>query len=259
MKGIRDTIKEVQYRKVLKHLFEPRKEFLESSREAFLIEIAKRRVSPLAPHIRWRTIGARSFQYVAIFAAVALLSTSGLVAFADSQNVEATHPLYQFKRIGERVRLAITPKQNEHLLHEEFAKRRAEEVLQIAAIAQTETDGARDRHEKQIVKIRHEFKKDIEDIAEVPDIDKKFSPMRIEALCNTKAEIENRIGDDDSNIALKHFDERCATLLGESTSTTVQTISTGDNGGSDEISQGHKIDGDPEGDGPQNARRPERQ
>lgn len=256
MKGIRDTIKEVQYRKMLKHLFEPRKEFLERSRGVFLDEVAKRRVAPLAPQIRWRSIGVKSLQYMVVFAIVALVGTSGLVAFADSQNVEATHPLYQFKRIGEQVRLTIAPKQSKHLLHEEFAKRRAEEVRQITAIVQTETDGARDRHEQQIAKIQHEFKKDIEDIAAIPDIDKKFSPMRIEALCATKAEVESQVGDDDMDINLQRFDARCATLKGN-TSSTDQIAPVNGQDNSDEIRQGHTVNYDSEGQ--KNDTRPERQ
>lgn len=240
MKEVRDTIKEVQYRRLLKRVFDPRRGFLERSRVAFLGEVAKRRIAPFGPQVRWRMAGIKSIRAVAIFAAVALLGTSGLVAFADSQNVRATHPLYPFKRLGEQVRLHITPQPDKHLLHEEFAKRRAQEVREISAIAQTETDGARERHEKQIKHIKSEFKKDIEAIAAIPEADNKLSPLRIEALCNTKAEIENKIGDDDETTELKRFDERCATIINTNNavaSSTVQTSPMGENVGFDEIRQ----------------------
>jgi hypothetical protein len=213
MKRITDTIKEVQYRRLLKRSFEPRKEFLESTRAAFLAEVATRRVAPLAPQFAWRALGIRGLQYTAAFVAVALLGTSSLVAFADSQNVQATHPLYQLKRIGEHVRLSVTPEQNKHLLHEEFAQRRATEVLAMRQIANAETDGVRERHETEIRKIKKDFQKNIEALEDESAVVSVLSPANVRGLCATKEKIEQDGGFEYASNKMIDFDRTCDTLL----------------------------------------------
>lgn len=217
MKRIADTIKEVQYRRLLKHAFEPRKDFLEHSREVFLSEVAKRRVAPYAPRFAWHTFGVRALRYSVALSVIALIGTSGLVAYADTTNVGVESPLYPLKRVGEQVRLTVAPANREPELHKELAQRRASEFAEIESKKRPDDDGdvktLRALEDKEN-KLRAEFRKSIEEIEEYSTKESNVAPIVAEGagLCQAAQMVERNNGNGKSE-AYKKFEDRCKELL----------------------------------------------
>lgn len=217
MKRVTDTIKEVQYRRLLKRSFEPRKEFMESSREAFLAEVAKRRVAPYAPQLAWHAFGMQVARYSAVFASIALLGTSGLVAYADNRNVSVESPLYPLKRMGEQVRLTVVSAAKEPELRKEFAHRRANELAEIETKNRPDDDGDMEQLrvlETKEKELREEFRKNVEKIEEdISEHDGAVSTIASGAgLCQAAQAVEKHAGNGKSE-RYKKFEDRCKNLL----------------------------------------------
>lgn len=217
MKGISDTIKEIQYRRLLKRSFEPRKEFLNASRELFLEEVAKRRVAPLAPQFAWHALGIRTVRYAAVFVAVVLVGTSGLVTYADSTNVSVSSPLYVLKRVGEQVRLVTTPAIKEPELRKEFAERRANELVEIEQKQQPDASGGVEQLRKLKTKekeLRADFRNNVEKIQEhtTQNADPSSVVMPETGLCQAAQVVEKDSNNGTSEV-YKKFEDRCKKLL----------------------------------------------
>ena len=230
MKWIADTIKAIRYRRLVKRSLEPRKEFMQSSREAFLAEVAKRRVAPFAPQFAWRAFGMQSIRYVAVFAAVALIGTTGLVAYADTNNVGVTSPLYPLKRVGEQVRLTVVPTKKELELRREIAQRRASELAEIETTKQPDHDGDVEQLrtiEKKEKELRAEFRKHVEVIESRSSEHADAEPAIVAepGLCHAVQIVEKHDGNGKSE-RYKKFEERCKESMntGE-TSVDTTTIS----------------------------------
>lgn len=210
MKRVVDTIKEVQYRRLLKRSFEPRQEFMDRSRELFLAEVAKRRV---APQLTWHVFGMRAMRYGVVIAAMVLIGTSGLVAYADNRDVSVDSMLYPLKRAGEQVRLAVTPVAKESGLRKELAQRRAHELSEIETKKRPDADGdvqqMRKQEEKEN-KLRAEFRSNIEAIEERKDA----LPEVVVGvgLCQAAQAVEKHAENGKSE-RYKKFEDRCKELL----------------------------------------------
>lgn len=218
MKWILDTIKSIRYRRLVKRLLEPREAFLEASREAFLAEVAKRRVAPYAPQFAWRVFGMQAVRYSAVFASIALLGTSGLVAYADNRNVSVDSPLYPLKRVGEQVRLTVVPVVREPELRKEFARRRASELAEVETKKRPDDDGdvkqLRELENKE-KELRAEFRKNIEVIEEHTDERAEESVVSVApeaGLCQAVEAVE-RQAENGKSERYKKFEERCRKLL----------------------------------------------
>lgn len=219
MKRIFDIIKEIRYRRLLKRSFEPRAEFLETSRMAFLDAVAKRRVAPLTSYTAWHTFGMRGLRYGAAFASIAIMSTSGLVAYADYRNVPVESPLYSLKRVGEQIRLVTTPTIRESEIYQELAHRRADEFVTMESkriLATSNSDELSQKEQKKENKLRKDFRKNVEKIEEysattgsaeyVPVVEYKTD------LCRAAEVVEKYSGNGKSD-AYKKFEKRCKELL----------------------------------------------
>lgn len=216
MKRVSDTIKEVQYRRLLKRSFEPREEFLNSSRELFLAEVAKRRVAPYAPQLAWRQWGLRAVRYSVAFAGLVIVGTSGLVAYADTTNVSLDNPLYPLKRVGEQVRLTVVSAEKEVEVHRELAERRANEFVQIETRKRPDDSGGvveLRKLEDTERELRSEFHKNIEaidDHSKKQDIPTVLVADR--GLC-LSAELVDRRESNGKSEQYKRFKDQCKDLL----------------------------------------------
>lgn len=219
MKQVTNIIKQIRYRRLLKRSFEPREEFMNRSRELFLAEVAKRQKVPVAvPAMRY-AFGVHAFRYAAAFAAVALIGTSSLVAYADNTNVSVESPLYPLKRVGEQVRLTVVPAAKAPELHKEFAQRRAHELLEIESTQRSRgqddvvrPSGSDDREQR----LRADFRKSIESIEDTRERgnDRSMGTIIDPSLCKVAQEVD-RHGNSGKSDRYRKFEDRCNDLLKE--------------------------------------------
>lgn len=253
MKWISNTIKSIRYRRLVKRSLEPREAFLEASREVFLAEVAKRRVAPYAPQFAWRTFGIQTIRYSAVFASIALLGTSGLVAYADNRNVSVDSPLYPLKRVGERVRLTVVPATRESELRKEFAQRRASELAEVETKKRSDDDGDVKRLRELETKekeLRAEFRKNIEVIEEHTDERTEKSVVDVVSetgLCQAAKTVE-RHAENGKSERYKKFEERCRNVLDKEderdTDSPIATSSAVDDRNADKREEKNERSGD---------------
>lgn len=112
----------------------PPKEFLPRLRRIFLTEFNLRFGRE---HYSVRGIKLFITKIVASFILFFGLA-GGLVAYADSANVNPNHPLYPLKRYGESVRLAFAKAVDKPVLLAGFAHRRLKEIKNIEEFDNTE-------------------------------------------------------------------------------------------------------------------------
>lgn len=207
----------MRYRRLLRRSFEPRKEFLDATRSAFLAEVAKRRVGFVAPQFTRRAWGINAVRYGLVFAGIVLFSTSGLVAYADNTNVGVDNTLYPLKRVAERVRLSVVPAIKETQLREEFAQRRANELIVVEQKQASDNVGNSKQTRKwetKAVELRTEFRNTIAKIEEKNDSESPVvsKPTNEKGLCRAVEAVEKNAGNGKSG-SYKKFEERCKRLL----------------------------------------------
>ena len=217
MKIVVDTIKEVQSRRLLKRSFAPREEFMNNTRELFLAEVAKRRVAPYAPQLAWYMFGMRTLRYSIAFAVIALVGTSGLVAYADGTNVAVDSPLYSLKRVGEQDRLTVAPAAKEVEVYRELAERRANEFIQIETKKKPDNSDTLDalrKLEDTEKELRSAFRKNIEALNDYSDL-RNTVPATVDfGLCQA-AQLVDRRGDNGKSDQYKRFEDQCERLMGD--------------------------------------------
>lgn len=109
----------------LREYTQPDRAFLKSAKLRFVtMAQQKSGVSVQARH-------SRSWKYATVAIMVILSMTSGVVVFADAKNVPVTHPLYNFKRVSEQIRMGLSSPTQQVKLHQVFAHRRLEEVVEL--------------------------------------------------------------------------------------------------------------------------------
>ncbi|OGM97940.1 MAG: hypothetical protein A2735_00910 [Candidatus Yanofskybacteria bacterium RIFCSPHIGHO2_01_FULL_41_21] len=112
-------------KKYFREYTQPDRAFLKSAKLRFVtIAEQKSDISIQAKHPRlWK------YATVAIVAIFSM--TSGMIVFADVNNVSATNPFYNFKRISEQIRIGLSSSTKQIELHQIFAHRRLEEVVKL--------------------------------------------------------------------------------------------------------------------------------
>lgn len=183
------------YKKFLRKFFNPRKEFLEKSRDVFLNAVAERVkmtfLMKQTPHFSFY----KSFiRYSVYAAAILIFSTGSLVAYADYKDVAPDSPLYNFKKTAEAVQTALATKNKKFQLYEKFAERRLKEIQKTQEIPV-------DHSQEKIMKIQ-ELKKKLKD-----DFQKKIEA--IEENESEKNNFEKREDASDSlmNLCKPRFNE----------------------------------------------------
>jgi hypothetical protein len=125
--------KEYRCRFLLKRYCEPDKKFLAECREVYL-EKFDAQIARKVPNIPLRRrVLAPVFKYGIISFSGLFLLGGGAVVYADKQNVSYNHPLYQFKRLGEAMRLQLASAETQPDLHDQLAKRRLQEIKAVNA------------------------------------------------------------------------------------------------------------------------------
>lgn len=112
-------------KKSLREYTRPDRAFLKSTRTRF-VALAGQRAG-----VTVRTKHPLLWKYATIAIVAALSMTSGMAVFADANNVSATHPLYNLKRMSEQVRIGLSSPPQQVELHKMFAQRRLEEVSEL--------------------------------------------------------------------------------------------------------------------------------
>ncbi|MCL5012164.1 MAG: DUF5667 domain-containing protein [Patescibacteria group bacterium] len=117
-----------RFKKQLKNLHTPRPEFLRAGEDAFLRWFDARVVSQVPRY--HRVLGYKT-RYALGVVGILVLFTGGGAVYADAQNVGPAHVLYPLKRAQESVRVALTPRARESMVHTQLAKRRVQEALEL--------------------------------------------------------------------------------------------------------------------------------
>ncbi|GEM_PF-4825655 len=125
-------------KKELRQYAQPDRVFLKSARLRF-ITLAKQKsgVSAGVGHYR-------SWKYATVAIVVVLSITGGVAGLADANNISATNPLYNFKRVSEQVRMGLSSPTKQVKLHKVFANRRLEEVVELTKENQLKKENAED-------------------------------------------------------------------------------------------------------------------
>lgn len=127
-------------KKSIRAYTQPDKWFLKSSRTKFVTLAQQSRFGQNAHSDTKseRTKHSWSWRYATV-AVVAIISIIGGVAgFADANNVSVTNPLYNFKRISEQARINLSTTTQKVELHQVFARRRLDEVIELEVKLETE-------------------------------------------------------------------------------------------------------------------------
>ena len=122
---IKEQLKIWRFKKSLRKYTLPDQVFLKSARTRF-ITLAQQKTDVTIPANH-----PRSWKYATIAIVTVLSMTSGIAVFADANNVSATHPLYNLKRISENVRLELSSPEKKLQLHQVLVQRRLKEVTEL--------------------------------------------------------------------------------------------------------------------------------
>ncbi|MDD5433722.1 MAG: hypothetical protein PHE77_03690 [Candidatus Pacebacteria bacterium] len=116
--------------KKIKKYCRPTKKFLKESKVLFIKQLHEQGIVTKNQSIRILLYRAKFNYILAVLLAIAVFS-GGTAAFAEIQNVSATHPLYKIKRLGETVQIKVAPQNVKSQMHNKFAQRRLDEIKQI--------------------------------------------------------------------------------------------------------------------------------
>jgi hypothetical protein len=117
----------------LQKMLQPRKEFKEQTKTAFLAVFDAANPNTRTSH----SITAAARAFIAGGALVAIFA--GVSVYADTANVPADSTLYPLKRLSENVQLALTPVAQKPQLQATFADRRAAEISDLSTRKPTST------------------------------------------------------------------------------------------------------------------------
>lgn len=115
----------------LRTILLPKKEFLSRAKKLFLAEF-ERECGKMILRPKFKAVTG-ILAAIFIFFGIA----GGLIAYADTANVNVSHPLYGLKRYGESFRVALAKKTDKPVLHAELAKRRLNEIKSLEATGKT--------------------------------------------------------------------------------------------------------------------------
>ncbi|MBP9822074.1 MAG: hypothetical protein KBC81_01340 [Candidatus Pacebacteria bacterium] len=124
MNFIKEQLAIWKLKRSLRSYVQPDKTFLNSTKEKFVLMSQQRNSASVIKHYHL-------MKYATVFAVVALSMVTGLSVFADVSDVSVAHPLYDFKRVSEQVRLKASSPVKQVELHRVFATRRLQEVVEL--------------------------------------------------------------------------------------------------------------------------------
>lgn len=214
-------------RRKIKKSLEPREEFIERARAAFLAvydraypEAAAAQATSMIPPRGRFGVWAKAF--VAVGALIAVFA--GASVYADTANVGVGSPLYPLKRLGENVQLAIAPPTEKAQLQATFADRRVAEIGDLAAHASSSPATA-----ATIANLNKDFNIDV-DNSLATAAQAKVQDGNLDRLCNTvfsaiatsSVALHDRAGI--SSGALLRFTQACAVTATSSVSSTVTVV-----------------------------------
>lgn len=130
IKFLKQKFETIRYRRILKYYFEPRKDFLKESKILFIQKLKNEGIVTKKEFIRI-PLYTRVFRYSLASILLILMLGGGSIIFAEKQNVNPDHPLYEFKKLGESIQIKLAAEEEKPLLHKEFAERRLEEIKQL--------------------------------------------------------------------------------------------------------------------------------
>lgn len=104
-------------------------EFLKSAKESFVAMAGLRAQRAGVRVARW----SHAWRYATVAVVAVLSMTTGLAVFAQKNDVPPDHPLYQLKRLGEHVRLAVSSPAQQVELRQEYVSRRLKEIILLKA------------------------------------------------------------------------------------------------------------------------------
>ena len=128
---IKDKIEEKRLKSQVQRLFNPDQSELHDIQRVFLNTLKNERPI-MYPKFYGHSL---VFKYSIVTMVVVLCASSGLVALANKADVSASNPLYNLKRVGEKVQLAVSTEEKQVVLHEKFAQRRLNEIKQVQMAA----------------------------------------------------------------------------------------------------------------------------
>ncbi len=126
---IREQLIIRKLKKDLRAYVKPDKAFLDSAKLKF-ITLAEERTNK---KVLLASGSFNYFRYATAMAVVVLIMTSTAAVFADVSNVPVNNPLYNLKRVSEKVRVALVPQPKQIELHRVFAHRRLEESSELGS------------------------------------------------------------------------------------------------------------------------------
>lgn len=190
-------------RKITSGYFEPSEKFLAKARYEFIDALSKKygvKLAASSPAVPYRI-----FKYSFGALIMIIFSATGLIAYADKQNVAPNNPLYGFKRLSENVKIQLAPQAEKAVLHEEFAKRRYEEIQAVKS--------QNVPNQQQAISLLNDFKSEVKDVE--TNIEQNGNASNhLSEICQmeTKVRDENNGILDDSK-EINNFEKRCQNNL----------------------------------------------
>jgi len=190
----------------IKRFFEPRDEFIEETRILFLARIEK--IKNKGTKISFNLFVFNPvLRYSLVIVFIIIFLSGGLVIYADSNNVGVGNPFYGFKKTGEKVRLAMAPKERRPMVCHQIAERRLEEM-----------HGLKNMDSQIMEHLSKEYKNNLDlSLDGIANLDQErleqFKELcaKIAQTMANKAEIVKAADIDDS--VYKHFKEHCGRLI----------------------------------------------
>jgi len=214
----KEKVKAWRLRVKLRKEFSPRPEFLAYCRAIFLEKVAQK-----IPDGQIKLAGGFSFTKFARYSLtsffVLLFFGSGAVVYADATNVSYNHPLYNFKRVAETVRLKLAPSEQVAALRTEFAERRVQEIKiittqepiekiteNIKKDVQIRVDSQIQEHQQKMVNLRNGLKQQVSSVVEEIEA-KKAKNASAADLCDSMSRIMKEDEEIDKEEAKKMHEE----------------------------------------------------
>ncbi len=201
--AIRRQLQERKLRNQLRRYYAPDGGFLKSAKNRFTQEIRtelKPARIPIHHHVvKWR--------YALVAGLIAVSMTGGVMTYADANNVPASHPLYNFKRFSEQVRLGLATPQQQVALHQSFAQRRLHEIEEMKA----EHPGIDEDNDETVGHLSDDFQNEANDTIDQAE-KLNFMQDQRQALCQ---KILDTVDDTVHSRHLDHLRSHCQAVPGQ--------------------------------------------
>jgi len=177
IKFIQNKFFEMKYRRAIRRYLKPDEDFLKNLKKLFLEQLAQEQVVTNRPISRIY-LHNRVFYYAASCLFVLLIVGSGTFVFAEKQNVNALHPFYPLKRLGETIKLELAPQEQKAELHDAYAGRRLDEIKQLTTekiVTEDEdipNEKAEAKRQQVIENLNNDFNQEIDKVFKEIDVEK---------------------------------------------------------------------------------------